>query len=107
MTDVMFSEPADYDLIDIEYYISTHLFNYQAADRIVDGIIKEAADLLAFPKKYPVVSDSLFARLGLRIAFFDNYNIFYIYLEDKDLVFVIRVLYNKADWKNILLGYDL
>lgn len=33
---------------------------------------------------------------------FDNYNIFYHYDREDDVVYIIRILYNKADWQNIL-----
>lgn len=33
---------------------------------------------------------------------YDSYNIFYIYDELLDVVHIIRILYNKADWQNIL-----
>lgn len=33
---------------------------------------------------------------------FDNYNIFYYFDAEKDTVYIIRVLYNKADWQSIL-----
>lgn len=49
---VVFTEPAEYDLLDIEYYIFVDL-------------------------------DELLSRLGIRITFFDNYNIFYILKKKK------------------------
>ena len=39
MASVVFTEPAEYDLLDIEYYIFVDLCNYQAAQRISDGIL--------------------------------------------------------------------
>ena len=38
MAKILFTEPAEYDLLDTEYYIHVHLCNPQAAKRIVDGI---------------------------------------------------------------------
>lgn len=72
MARIVFTEPAEYDLLDIEYY------------------------------KHPLVEDELLKRMGLRRAYFDNYNIFYYYDVEEDVVYIIRVLYNKADWQNIL-----
>jgi len=105
MADSIYSEPAEYDLVDIEYYIQVDLCNPQAATRIIDGITDIVDKLELFPKANPIVSDELLGELGFRIAYFDNYNIFYIYLEDSDIVYIMRVLYNKADWKNILQGH--
>lgn len=32
----------------------------------------------------------------------ENYNIFYHYEEETDTVYIIRILYNKADWQSLL-----
>lgn len=42
MTSVVFTEPAEYDLLDIEYYIFVDLCNSRAAQRISDGILDAA-----------------------------------------------------------------
>lgn len=102
MTRVVFTEPAEYDLLDIEYYIFVDLGNPQAAQRISDGILKTAEMLAEYPESHPLVRDELLSRLSIRITYFDNYNIFYIYDEEEDVVYIIRILYNKTDWKNIL-----
>lgn len=102
MTRVVFTEPAEYDLLDIEYYIFVELGNPQAAQRISDGILKTAEMLAEYPESHPLVRDELLSRLSIRITYFDNYNIFYIYDEEEDVVYIIRILYNKTDWKNIL-----
>ncbi|MBD5393151.1 MAG: hypothetical protein HDR71_02545 [Lachnospiraceae bacterium] len=54
------------------------------------------------PEKYSLVNDELLRRVELRITYFDNYNIFYYYDRERDIVYIIRILYNKADWQNIL-----
>lgn len=75
MARIVFTEPAEYDLLDIEYYIFVDLCNPSAAQRISDGIL-DTADKLS--------------------------QIFYYYDVKEDVVYIIRVLYNKADWQNIL-----
>lgn len=102
MARVVFTEPAEYDLLDIEYYIFVDLCNPQAAQRISDGILDAAGKLEEYPEGYPLVGDELLGRMGIRITYFDNYNIFYYYDMQNDVVYIIRVLYNKADWQNIL-----
>ena len=102
MARVVFTEPAEYDLLDIEYYIFVDLCNPQAAQRISDGILGAAGKLAEYPEGHPLVGDELLGRMGIRITYFDNYNIFYYYDMQNDVVYIIRVLYNKADWKNIL-----
>ena len=102
MARVVFTEPAEYDLLDIEYYIFGDLCNPQAAQRISDGILGAAGKLAEYPEGHPLVGDELLGRMGIRITYFDNYNIFYYYDMQNDIVYIIRVLYNKADWQNIL-----
>jgi len=99
---VVFTEPAEYDLLDIEHYIFVDLCNPQASDRIVTGILDIAEKLGDYPIRHPLVNDELLRSVGLRVAYFDNYNIFYYYDKSDDVVYIIRVLYNKVDWQNIL-----
>ena len=104
MANVVFTEPAEYDLLDIEYYIFVDLCNPQASQRITDGIL-DAAELLGeYPAGHPFVEDELLRSVGLRMTHFDNYNIFYYYDLESDVVYIIRILYNKADWQTILKG---
>jgi plasmid stabilization system protein ParE len=51
MASVVFTEPAEYDLLDIEYYISVDLCNPQAAQRISDGILDAAEKLSDFQRR--------------------------------------------------------
>lgn len=102
MASVVFTEPAEYDLMDIEYYIFTDLCNPQASERITEGILRAAEKLADYPMEHPLVHDPLLRGVGLRMTHFDNYNIFYYYDQNTDMVYIIRVLYNKADWQRIL-----
>lgn len=102
MTKIVFTEPAEYDLLDIEHYIFVDLCNPQAAQRVSDGILDAAEKLREYPTSHPYVNDELLRRVGLRMTYFDNYNIFYFYNEQNDTVYIIRILYNKADWQSFL-----
>lgn len=95
MARVVFTEPAEYDLLDIEYYIFVDLGNPQAAQRISDGILKTAEMLAEYPERHPMVRDELLSRLGIRITYFDNYNIFYIYDKKEDAVYIIEFYITK------------
>ncbi len=101
MASVVFTEPAEYDLLEIEYYISVDLCNPQAAQRISDGILAAAETLGEYPTGHPLVDDELLRSVGLRMTRFDNYNIFYYYDMQNNLVYIIRVLYNKVDWQSL------
>lgn len=101
MASVVFTEAAEYDLLEIEYYISVDLCNPQAAQRISDGILAAAETLGEYPTGHPLVDDELLRSVGLRMTRFDNYNIFYYYDMQNNLVYIIRVLYNKVDWQSL------
>ena len=102
MANVVFTEPAEYDLLDIEYYIFVDLCNPQAAQRISDGILDTAEMLSEYPTAHPLIDDELLRSVGLRMTHFDSYNIFYYYDLQNDVVYIIRVLYNKVDWQSLL-----
>ena len=101
MANVVFTEPAEYDLLDIEYYIFVDLCNPQAAQRISDGILDAAEELSEYPTAHPLIDDELLRSVGLRMTHFDSYNIFYYYDLQNDVVYIIRVLYNKVDWQSL------
>lgn len=101
MARVLLTEPAKFDLLDIEYYIFTELCNPQAARRITDGILNVINSLKINPERHSYVNDAELRRKGLRMIKYGNYNIFY-YHSEGDVVYIIRILYNQADWKNIL-----
>ena len=102
MAKIVFSEPAEYDLLGIEYYIYKNLCNPQASKRITDGILKTIEKLAVNPEIHPLVADELLCRMKLRMTFFDNYNIFYYYAIKEDIIYIVRILYNKMDWNNLL-----
>ncbi|MCI8978072.1 MAG: type II toxin-antitoxin system RelE/ParE family toxin [Lachnospiraceae bacterium] len=102
MASVVFTEPAECDLLDIENYIFAELCNPQAARRISHGILNTAEKLSEYPTSHPLVADELLRSVGLRMTYFDNYNIFYYYDRENDRVYIIRVLYNRVDWQNLL-----
>lgn len=80
MASVVFTEPAEYDLLDIEYYIFVDLCNPQAAQRISDGILDAAEKLSEYPTGHPLVDDELLRSVGLRMTRFDNYKLHLLYL---------------------------
>ena len=72
MANVVFTEPAEYDLLDIEYYIFVDLCNPQAAQRISDGILDAAEKLSEYPTAHPLIDDELLRSVGLLMEMAPN-----------------------------------
>lgn len=102
MARVVFTKPAKYDLLDIEYYIFVKLQNPQAARRVVDGILDVSESLREYPQRHALIKGANIQQVGIRKVSFDNYNIFYCYNDNSDIVYILRILYNRFDWKHIL-----
>lgn len=66
MANVVFTEPAEYDLPDIGYDIFVDLCNPQASERITEGILDATERLGEYPTGHPLVDDELLKRVGLR-----------------------------------------
>ena len=102
MAKIVFTEPAEHDLLEIEYYIYKNLCNPQASQRITDGILDRIEKLRRHPESHSFVADDLLRKMKLRMTYFENYNIFYYHDEVENVIYIIRILYNKMDWNNLL-----
>lgn len=102
MTDIVFTKPAEYDLLDIEYYIFVEFCDSQAAQRISDGILNTIECIRRYPNKWPTVRDEILERINLKKAVFDNYNIFYYFDKRADRIYIVRILHHRLDWKRFL-----
>ncbi len=99
---VLMTEPAADDLQEIARYISRELREPAIAQRLV-GKIKEAVMSLAdMPTRYAPVGDERLASQGIRKLIVDNYILFYVVSEKDMAVTVVRILYVRRDWLNLL-----
>ena len=99
---MVFTKLAEFDLLDIEYYIYTELCNPQATKRTTDGILNVVESLKEHPLRHALVRDSILGNAGVRRTEFENYNIFYTCDVERNIVYIIRILYNRTEWKRIL-----
>lgn len=86
----------------IKDYIWRDLGNPIAAGDTVKGIIRKVNSLSIFPQRQPLLDDKLNNTKGLRMLPYKNYNIFYYYDMKEDVVYIIRVLYGRCDWKSVM-----
>jgi len=99
---VNISEIAEEDILSTVKYISRELKAPKAANNLLDEIEKHEKTFRNTPNIYPRVPDEYLAEKGLRFAVIKNYLMFFTVDEEEKLVTVIRFLYGRRDWKNIL-----
>jgi addiction module RelE/StbE family toxin len=96
------AEPARRDALDIARYISAELSAPKAALEMVDKLDDGMRSLEANPKRHALVRDDRLAAKGYRALPVKNYLIFYKVNERKRLVDIVRILYNRRDWVNLI-----
>ena len=93
---------AEEDILSTIEYIINILKAPMAADNLLDDIERQEEILENMPHIYPFVPDEYLARRRLKFVMIKNYILFYIVNEDEKSVNVVRFLYGRRDWKNIL-----
>ena len=93
---------AEEDILSAVQYIADILNAPMAASNLLDDIEKQEKVLENMPNMYPFVPDEYLAKSGLKFVMVKNYILFYTINEDEKAVNVIRFLYGRMDWKNIL-----
>jgi plasmid stabilization system protein ParE len=94
------TEKAESDLNETYDYISQDLAAPQAAENTISKIEAGIGHIRDFPLSCPLVNDDYLAAKGYRLLVISNYNVFYIF--ENNTVFVMRVLYAKRNYINIL-----
>ena len=54
------------------------------------------------PERYAVISEEPYTSMGLRKINVENYLIFYIVNEKEKTVSIVRVLYSRREWHNLI-----
>ena len=93
---------AEEDILSAVKYIANALKAPTAANSLLDEIEKHEEILENTPNIYPFVSDEYLAKKGLKFVMIKNYMMFFAINEEEKTVNVIRFLYGRRDWKNLL-----
>ncbi len=99
---IVIEETAENDLISILNYISDTLHEPNIAIRIYGSIKKEILSLNKMPNRYAVVNEEPYRSMGVRRIPVENYTAFYIVDERQNVVHILRILYNRREWKYLL-----
>lgn len=99
---ILITKPAENDLREIGEYIANELREPFIAQNTVVSIAAAIEKLEKIPLRNALVLDEELAHKGFRKLLVDNYIIFYLVSEIHETVTIIRILYGKRDWKNLL-----
>lgn len=100
--DIEITKPAEKDILEIGRYIANELLDPDTAVKVVDKIANEIYKLQEMPFRNAIVNDDKLASQGIRKFILDNYIIFYVTNEEKKKITILRILYKRRDWINIL-----
>jgi len=96
---------AEEDILSVVKYIKNSLKNPVAANNLLDEIERHEKNLEDNPYIYPLVNDDYLSEKGLRLIVIKNYLMFFIINEDNKIVNILRFLYGRRNWNNILIKY--
>jgi len=103
MYSINITDIAEEDILNTVKYIADVLKAPIAADNLLDEVERHEEILENTPNIYPFVPDEYLAQKGLKFTMIKNYLMFYTINEDEKTVTVVRFLYGRRDWKNILM----
>ena len=104
MYEVQWTSLAKDDLVRAITYIADMLKAPLAAEKLLGDIEKETAVLAENPNLLPLSHDEYIAHRGIRHVKVKNYMLFYTVNEDARTITVIRMLYARRDWIQLLGG---
>ncbi|MBQ7360751.1 MAG: type II toxin-antitoxin system RelE/ParE family toxin [Lachnospiraceae bacterium] len=99
---IVLTHRAKDDIIDIGDYISFTLLEPYTSQIFIKGLKNSISHLKYFPFKFPLVQDEILQAQGIRCMPYKNYYIFYKIFSVPQIVIVLRIGYNKRNWKDIL-----
>ena len=100
--DVLMTDEASNDIRGIADYISSELREPALALKLISRLKDAISSLEDMPQRCSLVADETLAQQGIRKMLVENYIGFYVLDEPKGAVYVIRILYNRRDWKSII-----
>jgi toxin ParE1/3/4 len=99
---INFSKTSKTDINNIFSYICDELKEPNIAQKLISKIKKEILSLQEMPTRFECAPDGRLKLQGIRKIVVDNYIIFYVVESNENVVFIVRILYGKRDWINLL-----
>ena len=105
---VHITSTAEHDIMRAADYIEFTLKNPTAAEHLLDVATEQINSLSDLPQKFHLVDDQVLASWGIRFVIINHYLAFYTIDEEKQMVIIVRFLYEKSNWTSILRqGFSL
>lgn len=99
---VVISESAQRDLLDIFDYIAYELREPESASNLLSKIRTKVISLENFPDRNNIITEPKYEAHKIRWCPIENFVIFYQVCELESRVFILRILYNKRNWEHLL-----
>lgn len=99
---VLVSAVAERDIVAVADYIEFALKNPAAANRLLEKVEIQISSLSELPCRTRLLDDPVLASWGVRCVTVDNYLAFYTVNESDRTVTILRFLYRKSNWAQIL-----
>ena len=97
-----FTEKAEQDLDEILRYISLDLANPIAARNFGKKLFEKIDLIRAFPLVCPIVDNEFISGKDVRKLFIDNYVVYYEALADKQIIYILRIVFGKRNMDEII-----
>jgi addiction module RelE/StbE family toxin len=101
MYQVDITDSAETDLSDAAVYIAHTLSNKTAANYLLNKAEEANKSLREYPKRQPLVKDTVLATKGLRSLPVNNYLLFYVVREETKTVTVLRFIHSRRNWVHL------
>jgi len=101
--DVHISDKAEDDLNSIIDYLLYKLKAPGAADDFIAAFEQKIENIKSSPKAFKIIDDDVLRMEEIRVMQINNYLAFYLVDDNSKTASIIRVLYGRRDWLNILL----
>ena len=98
----LYSSAAKTDLKEAVLYISNELKNPTAANALLDAVNEELNTLSLFPYAHNIIANKFLSPYEFRFVKVKNYIAVYKVNETEKTIYIVRFLYNKRDWTEIL-----
>lgn len=99
---LVITQPAEKDLADILQYISKDLSAPKAANDLLDDILKCYDNISLNPLMYAFCDNDRLKSKKYRKAVIKNYIMFYRVDEEKQTIYIMRFIYGRRDYINLL-----